>query len=176
MKSAKTPQVLHWSGTPFEGSADRFLAENSLLASEHNVNEFQIPAIWAFKIFEAVSAVTPLSAEADLAKFKSLASVLGSGRISDSMKTDYWFEGRELANLHLGLCELQTKWITASRQEMERYLVRTIIEQPEPDTAQSWFQCGAKNQASIMVAVCGLFLTEVLECLSHGHPMYLSVS
>lgn len=169
-KDAKQINILHWSG-------DVYKEEPSVeLQTEHTIDESGMAAIWGFKIFESIGACATHAEESDMQKYRALASILGAGRVTDSMQTMYWFEGRELAVLYTALCNLQTQFLDKSRMNLEKTLMRNALEQPDHENGINALRCAIKSQASMMVSNVAQFMLLVQDALDSNHRILLTVA
>lgn len=168
-KDAKQLNMLHWSGDVF---TDEPSAELQL---EHTINDYAFAAIWGFKVFESLGACATHAEESDMHKYRALTSILGAGRITASMQTQYWFEGRELAVLYAALCNLQGQFLDKSRMNLEKTLMRNALEQPNRENALNALRCAIKCQASMMVTNVGQFMCLVDNALNEDHRLLLTV-
>lgn len=168
-KDAKQICILHWSGKVYTDEP------NQELITEHTVDETGMAAIWAFKIFEGLGACATHAEETDMFKYRALASILGAGRIRDTMQTQYWFEGRELAVLYAALCNVQTNFLNASRMNLEKTLMRNALEDAVPDRALSALRCSIKCQASMMTAHTSVLMDFAYSALDSNNRLLLTV-
>lgn len=169
-KDAKQLNIMHWSSPPFDHDPD---AE---FYSEHLIDHVCIAAIWGFKIFESIGSSAVLAREEDMVKYRALASTLGAGRITERMTTRYWFEGRELAVLYSALCNMQSQFLEKARTNMEKTLMRHILDVPGPESVTTGIRCSISCQASMMVVHTGKFIELVTGALNAGQRIQLSIN
>lgn len=168
-KDAKQIGILQWSGKVYTDEPSQELI------TEHTIDETGMAAIWAFKIFEELGRCATHAEETDMFKYSALASILGAGRIRDTMQTQYWFEGRELAVLYAALCNVQNQFVDKSRMNLEKTLMRNALENAPTDRALSALRCAIKSQASMMASHTAALMGFVYSTLDSNHRLLLTV-
>lgn len=168
-KDAKQISILQWSGKVYTDEPSQELI------TEHTIDETAMAAIWAFKIFELMGQCATHAEESDMLKYRALASILGAGRIRDTMQTQYWFEGRELAVMYAALCNVQNGFVDKSRMNLEKTLMRNAVEHVATDRALSALRCAIKSQASMMASHTAVLMDFVYSALDDNHRLLLTV-
>lgn len=140
------------------------------------VEEFEMPSVWAFKMFEDLTALAVVATEDDLSTYRSLVSVLGSGKVDPRNRNQYLFQGIEVLDLFTATSNVLGIWSTKARINCEKTAMR-IQHAPtmDEDSTRNQIVVTAKSQACIVLTHLMLFQRALLVAMQSNHSIILTL-